>query len=328
MVRDWSSAPSFVWTPDSPDSDYKVGVWVREAGQEQFEVGSLLFPIEAGAAEPVCGDGVCDENEDPASCAEDCASSFCDDPALIFCEDWEDGDHSGWDWSSNWDYVDDGGVKCGDDLISSGTSAHEGSCAIHLHFDECADGTTCSGSDDGADAIYPSAWIGEQTGTIFARFAIKYSHGYKWNAPGSKVFYLRSDSGGYFSWAVQLGSKPEDPSNLFGPGKFYLDLQTHALRLGYNVGSPDAGRIVPGHWHEVEVVAKPNSQAGQSDGEVKLWIDGALVMDYAGLDMRATALDPLSEINRVWISAYIGGPTRPHPPQDIWYDNISVSNTE
>jgi hypothetical protein len=311
MAEDWGSASSFVWMPLAPNPGYKVGVWVRIAGAQEYEVAALPFPISQS-----------EENTTPP---EETGTPPCGDPDLIFCEDWEDGDHAGWDWSSNWDYEDDGGVKCGADLIRSGTSAFQGSCAIHLHFNECVEGANCSGGDDGADAIYPSAFIGDQTGPIVARFAIKYSDEYKWNAPGSKVFYLRSDSGGYFSWAVQLGSRPEDPSDLFGPGRFYLDLQTHVVQLGYNVGSPHDGRILPGQWHEVQIMAKPNSHVGQSDGEVKLWINGALVMHYDGLDMRSNAFDPHSELNRVWISAYIGGPTRPHPPQDMWYDSISVS---
>jgi len=223
---------------------------------------------------------------------------------ILLCEDWETGQpwENGWGWNTNWSTAS--GVKCGE--------GWQGSCGLRLHFDQ-----------DDSDAIYPENGIqsiraGQE---VYARFMIKYSDPYQWNNPGSKVFYLRSDSGGAFSWAVQLGSRPKSSSDLRGPGKIYIDLQTHSLQLDYN---KTPVYIIPGRWHSIEVMAIPNNQ-GMSNGTVKLWIDDTLVSDYSGLDMRKQAVNPSSEINSVWISAYIGGPTDPHPAQDIWYDNIVVS---
>jgi hypothetical protein len=73
------------------------------------------------------------------------------------------------------------------------------------------------------------------------------------------------------------------------------------------------------------MMAKGNTAAGTSDGAVKLWINGVLVMDYPAVDLRAFAECPDSNLQTFWISAYIGGPTDPHPAQEIWYDDIVVT---
>jgi hypothetical protein len=45
MTRDWSSNSTFVWTPDAPDSRYKIGVWARNVGAVDYEIDSMKFPI-------------------------------------------------------------------------------------------------------------------------------------------------------------------------------------------------------------------------------------------------------------------------------------------
>jgi len=233
------------------------------------------------------------------------AEQVCNRGDILLCEEWETGLQpwlNGWSWNTDWSTAS--GVKCG--------GGWQGSCGLRLHFDENA-----------PDAIFPGHDIRTiRAGQpIHARFMIKYSDPYQWNAPGSKMFYLFSNSGGNFSWAVQLGTRPKSSSDLRGPGKIYLDLQTHHLQLDYN---KTPVYLIPGRWHSIEVMAIPNNP-GSSNGTVKLWIDGIPVSDYSGLDLRKNAVNPASDINVVWISAYIGGPTDPHPAQDIWYDNLVVS---
>jgi hypothetical protein len=52
LVQDWSSASSFVWTPSEADPGYRVGVWVRAQGSQDYATASIPFPIEAGTGEP------------------------------------------------------------------------------------------------------------------------------------------------------------------------------------------------------------------------------------------------------------------------------------
>jgi hypothetical protein len=49
VVRDWSTLPTFTWTPSMANSYYKVIVWVRSSGNfgdapEKFT--ELMFPIQ------------------------------------------------------------------------------------------------------------------------------------------------------------------------------------------------------------------------------------------------------------------------------------------
>jgi hypothetical protein len=64
------------------------------------------------------------------------------------------------------------------------------------------------------------------------------------------------------------------------------------------------------------------NDAGQRNGEIKLWIDGVLKGHYAGMRFRDT--DDL-KINKLSISGYIGGICTAPKDQRIWDDNLVLA---
>ncbi len=50
MVRDWTTSPSFTWTPSTANANYRVNAWIKSANSTTatFDVdGSMKFPITA-----------------------------------------------------------------------------------------------------------------------------------------------------------------------------------------------------------------------------------------------------------------------------------------
>jgi hypothetical protein len=83
-------------------------------------------------------------------------------------------------------------------------------------------------------------------------------------------------------------------------------------------------KLSPGKWHCVELMLKANTP-GIQDGEVKAWLDGALVISEDGLHFRD---DQNVKIRRFPVTAYFGGAgirnTSPRN-QRIYIDNYIIS---
>jgi hypothetical protein len=262
----------------------------------------------------------------------------CSRSDVLVCDGFEshlkaDGVYPGWGWNTGWNPDNQGTVRClggstnptRRDITQAvdgvdGTTPFAEKCSLYWHASQNAE-----------DGIHPERYFSPQPtqGPVYARFYVKYSPGFRWNDPGAKVFYIRADAGGSFSWGYQLGSEPFTRGNTAGPGRFYIDVGAyHVDRLPYNAGpcagnaNCNEGRIFQGQWYAVEMLLIPNSAKGVKNGVARLWINDVLVSDYSGLDWRERAPSPTANPNGVWISAYIGGPTNPHPAQTIWYDNI------
>lgn len=76
----------------------------------------------------------------------------------------------------------------------------------------------------------------------------------------------------------------------------------------------------PGQWDTIKIYVRPNT-VGQSDGNVRVWINGDLKVEHTNISLRQTAYNP----NLVIIGYYA-------PDTDIqgtrWWDDITISETD
>ncbi len=89
--------------------------------------------------------------------------------------------------------------------------------------------------------------------------------------------------------------------------------------------SPSAN-FVNNTWHRVEVYVAMNSIAGgipQADGIIKLWVDGALVVNRSNAYLR-TAQFATQKFNQFLLAPYIGDGSP--IAQDLWIDNLVVAD--
>lgn len=107
-----------------------------------------------------------------------------------------------------------------------------------------------------------------------------------------------------------------------GEGEVYAYLPT-SKGYGTSIGR-GAWTFEPGQWHHVEQEVVLN-EPGQSDGQVRVWHDGNLVLEQRDLTFRTT--DEL-KLDGVFFSTFFGGGDRSWAtPKDVYADfaNFSVS---
>ena len=245
----------------------------------------------------------------------------------IFCEDFENWNpvtKNGWGWNAGWDPDTQGDVKCGATLTATGTEAAEGSCAIHLNFQQ-----------DAADAIFPDhSWTAQTE--VYQRWYVKYSSNYQWNIPGSKAGYVRALTSGNFCWGAEIRTEPSNGVN--GVGKWQQDVGAgHTDIRECNQGPASACQIQQGIWHYLEIYVKKQSDPGIADGLFKMWVapigePPVLIMDYNNFGWCIEKPGGpggcgCPNLSQTWLSFFIGGPTDTHPSQDIWVDAIAVHNS-
>jgi hypothetical protein len=179
---------------------------------------------------------------------------------------------------------------------------------------------------------YGGTWRKTEARRIFTRFYDYYDSGFDF-AAGMKIHRLSS-----FNEARQLNDfdiilqlKADDP------GSNYCGLtDARWIALTYNGGPNDWGSVearftpVRGRWYCIETEVWLNSP-GMSDGEARIWIDGQLVAERKGLNIRDKLDAP---INRVmfggWYSnAAAGKNPCPNPvaPSRRYIDDAAISGT-
>jgi hypothetical protein len=83
------------------------------------------------------------------------------------------------------------------------------------------------------------------------------------------------------------------------------------------------GLIPNGEWRCIEQYVKLNTP-GQSDGELRGWVDGRLAFERTGFRFRT--VDSV-RIDRIWLNVYHGG-TEPSPArQTLYIDNLVVAES-
>jgi len=168
----------------------------------------------------------------------------------------------------------------------------------------------------------------ETEGVIFLRWYRRFQSGYDFSCQSkSNGVYARchgcpeSSAGvkpdGYDKYSCKLqfwrGGEP----------KFYTyhpeQQGNYGDTLPQNVG--EKIYIEPGRWYCFEIMLKPND-AGERNGEIKLWIDGMLKAHYP--DMRFRDTNDL-KINELDITAYVGGHCVAPRDQKVWDDNLVLA---
>lgn len=110
-----------------------------------------------------------------------------------------------------------------------------------------------------------------------------------------------------------------------GDGEVYAYLPT-SEDYGTSIGR-GSWRFVPGTWYRIDQEVRLN-QPSQADGQIRVWIDGELVIDQAGLTFRT--VDSL-QIDGLFFSTFFGGGDESWAtPHDVYADfaNFSVSAVE
>jgi hypothetical protein len=90
--------------------------------------------------------------------------------------------------------------------------------------------------------------------------------------------------------------------------------------------SPTA-RLARNAWQRVEVYAQLNSVVGgigQTDGVLKYWLDGALIIDRSNVIFR-TGANPSMAFNQFVMAPYIGDGSP--VDQRFWIDDLTVATS-
>lgn len=181
------------------------------------------------------------------------------------------------------------------------------------------------------DTIFPRMFFPDQgINWVYARFNLRTSSNYVFypnnGAGAQKLAYLEANAavGGSVYWRVMLRLQQRDDQG-DGLGYLSVDYNTHTNFIDCPV--PAQCKIERDRWYEIEFAVLPNQRKGVANGAFKMWINGMLVIDQAGLDFKQSPADPQDGVgfSSFWVSAYYGGPTKPHPTMWLWYDNIAVA---
>lgn len=87
-----------------------------------------------------------------------------------------------------------------------------------------------------------------------------------------------------------------------GAGELYLYAPGRKLRCGESVGR-GSFRFTPGRWTQIAEEVAVNTP-GQSDGSIRVWVDGQLVIERTDLDVRE---QPQTGVDGLLFSTFFGG---------------------
>lgn len=268
------------------------------------------------------------------------AEPVCQRDDILLCENWEDGDHVGWQDYYSW---------VGD--IYGGHTCSTGDCPYNFAGFQSTHATLLRLPENDRDAIYPYAQFNTSAGvndTLYARYYVYWSPNFVFNVTNTKNFYFRTNSGRYrvgmffrpgrsslYSETVEDLTLGQPYIHLYcnqievtpgSPEQQYCDYQGGDLRYFANQPDTNSFRVKGGQWYSVELRVTPNPSGQPFGGRIQFWIDGVLLADYQNVSIRKTGeTDPF---NAVWVSSYFGGgPQDTHPDQYVIYDNIVVSTS-
>ncbi|TWT75763.1 hypothetical protein CA13_73360 [Planctomycetes bacterium CA13] len=169
--------------------------------------------------------------------------------------------------------------------------------------------------------------LGYRPKEMYARFDCCFAEdfvGYGGKAPGwggtEKSGWGGKPSDGFNGWSARGGIHTNRDGTLAMSYYTY-----HALMPGkYGDSfrwSGDAAKIVPGRWYCIEQYCKINSP-GESDGVLRAWVDGRLVLDKTDVQMRKT--DKLG-LKFYWLNYYFGGKGVSSQARHVYLDNMAFA---
>jgi len=267
------------------------------------------------------------------------AEPICERSDILFCENWEDGDHAGWNDFYSWDGANGYG----------GHTCSTGDCPFNYAGFQSNQGILLRLPENDPDTIYPRAQFNTPIGandTVYMRYNVYWSPDFEFNLTNTKNIYFVTESGRY-RVAMQFRPARVTPQSdayeslteakpyihsytsqiEVEPGSYvdqYASSQGGDMRYFANQSGTEDFRIVGGRWYTVELRVTPNPSGRAFGGRIQFWIDGQLMADYDDVSIRKQGeTDP---IEGVWVSSYFGGgPQSNHPTQYVIYDNIVVA---
>lgn len=128
-----------------------------------------------------------------------------------------------------------------------------------------------------------------------------------WSARGA--FMRRSNDVPEMANKVAIGSYVYHPGIKGGPSTTW----------GWGMGP--TGLLQQNRWYSVEQYVKMN-EPGQTDGELKAWVDGRLVFERSNIRFRDTRD---LKVENVWFNVYHGGVTKPPHEMSLYIDNVVIA---
>ncbi|NLO79222.1 MAG: hypothetical protein GX093_02750 [Xanthomonadaceae bacterium] len=268
------------------------------------------------------------------------AEPACSDEAVIFCENWEDGDWVGWRDYNAGDSLNNGGYR-------GGISCADGSCLLPYPGYNNSKAVALVLPKDKADAIYPKGPFNtpvDPNDTIYARWRVYFSPGFHFNTTNTKHFYLITDAKSYGGGTNRVGffvrppnkSKVTEGRPYFHVYRSQVDVEpgtwqaSKATDIRYEPNQPGGEelRIVGGRWYEFEIRVTPNPIGQPTGARLQAWVDGKLIMDhYDHVSVRKA--NDHRPYDGIWLSSYFGGGGQStHPEQYVLYDDIIVSKNK
>lgn len=269
------------------------------------------------------------------------AEAACNSSAVLFCENWEDGDWNGWKDYNAGDSLNNGGFR-------GGLSCADGSCLLPYPGYNNSRALAIKLPKDAPDGIYPRAAFSEKPGpneTIYVRWRAYWSPGFNFNYQNTKHFYLLSNAstnnGGAGTNRVGLFVRPPQMGGdatvavpyihvyknqtEVAPDSWQAKIGENDVRYFPNQPGSEDFRIVGGKWYEIEMRVTPNPHGQAFGGRVQYWINGKLLADYSDNVSTRKANDG-NGYDGIWASSYFGGGGQAnHPEQYVLYDDIIVS---
>lgn len=126
-------------------------------------------------------------------------------------------------------------------------------------------------------------------------------------------------------WSARVNFGPE------GAIRTYIYEQDGESQWGVGRGGGDF-RFEPGRWHAVSMHLRLNDPPEEANGSVRIFVDGALVVDHDGLRIRGTDA-PAALCSALLFSTFHGGSSPVWAPVDeegaytvvhAWFDNFEV----
>lgn len=182
----------------------------------------------------------------------------------------------------------------------------------------------------------------EPTDTVFLRFSIRLSSNWKWTGRPYHphlMHFMTTENGKYHGPAASHLTVYIEPQN----GRLRLaaqDIQNKdaphgltqgPLRGGYNGQFFDSSEqlFIDDKWHVVEAMFQLNTldrarDLPHSNGIVRGWFDGKLVVDRDDVVLRSTDF-PDMKFNQFLLTPYFGEGLLPHA-QTLWIDELVVAS--
>ncbi len=242
-------------------------------------------------------------------------------PGLYFSESFDDANLAERGWYD------------GKKFRVSKENAYAGKGSIEYRWEE---GNTAPATSSGIRRLI------EPTEVVYLRFHVRLSGGWGWSGRSyhpHMMHFLTTENSKYHGPAVSHLTLYIEPVN----GRLRLaatDIQNKnaphgltqgPLRGGYNGKFYDSKAVLfdDAKWHCVEAMFKLNSldmsnDRPNSDGEVRGWFDGKLVVEHDNVVLRSTDF-PMMKFNQFLLTPYFGPGLLPHE-QTLWIDELAVGS--